>query len=138
MDYLFFLIKDCPQLLCPTLSSLVLTRVGAVTVACTSVRRRLGVHGGRVLVLGAARLDGAQVAVAARPEARGSRQIQSLHGLRLPLTVWQRVPAALPVYLKERVQTHTLRAEGRLRNVQSKASKSRSNNYTVKLTRCRT
>lgn len=99
--------------------SLVLTGVGAVAIACGGGWWWVWVHRGRVLVLGTTRLDGPQVAVAARPEARRRRQIQSLHCLRFAVTVRYWVPTALPTYLKERVQTHTLRAEGRLRNTHS-------------------
>jgi len=110
--FYFLLSKTILMLLRPNLSSLVLTGVGAVTVAFSGGWRWVRVHRGRVFVLGASRLDGTQVAVAARPEARGRGQIQSLHCLRSPLTVRHRVAAAVPVYLKERVQTHTLRGRG--------------------------
>lgn len=101
---------------CYYFTSLVLTSIGVVAVACRGGWWWFWVHGGRIFILGATCLDGPQIAVAAWPEARGCGQIQRLHCLWFPLAVryW---PKALTAYLKERVQTHTLRAEGRLCNM---------------------
>lgn len=97
-------------------TSLLLTGIGVVAVACRGGWWRFWVHGGRIFILGATCLDGPQVAVAAWPEACRCRQIQRLHCLWFPLAVRYR-PKTLTAYLKERVQTHTLRAEGRLCNM---------------------
>lgn len=98
----------------PPVLSLVLTGVGAVAVADGGGGGwwRVRGDGRRVFILGTARLDGPQVTVAARPEARGSRQVQSLHRLGLHLAVLHRVHTALPAYLKDGVRAHRARTDG--------------------------
>lgn len=92
----------------------VLTCAGAVAVAPSSGWWWIWIHRSCIFILRAARLDRPQVAVAARAEARGSRQIKSLHCLWFPSTIGQWVATALPTNLKKRVYTHTLRTQGTL------------------------